>query len=381
MDFEPGMVLLQGANGAGKSNLVEALYLLAIAKSLRASSDRELVGWRPASEGAHAQVAAVVQRDSERLRVQVDLMGAAPPDDGPAVDEPAPAASVQKYVRVNGAPRRTSDLVGEVNAVMFSAQDLQLVYGPPSLRRRYLDILISQLDRQYLRTMQRYHRIVEQRNHLLKSVRERRSDPDELGFWDGQVVETGKYIMSRRAGILESLSESARSIYTQLSGDGEALALGYSPSVEVGPGAAEDEVARSLELALVAERPRELAQGHTTSGPHRDDISVLLGGMEAGPYASRGQCRSAVLAMKLAEAGLLRDERGQGPVLLLDDLLSELDSERRYRVLDQAGRYQQCFITTADADTIDGGLLSRMARFVVRQGRVERFHAASGAES
>jgi len=378
MDFEPGMVLLEGANGAGKSNLIEALYLLAIAKSLRASSDRELVRWQPAAEAAHAQVAAVVQRDSERLRVQVDLMGAAPLVDGPALDEPVPATSVQKYVRVNGAPRRTSDLVGELNAVMFSAQDLQLVYGPPSLRRRYLDILISQLDRQYLRTMQRYQRIVEQRNHLLKSVRERRSDPDELGFWDGQIVETGKYIMSRRAGILESLSESARSIYTQLSGDGEALALDYRPSVEVGPGAAEEEVARSLELALVEGRPRELAQGHTTSGPHRDDISVLLGGMEAGLYASRGQCRSAVLAMKLAEAGLLKEERGQGPVLLLDDLLSELDSERRYRVLDQASHYQQCFVTTADADTIDGRLLSRMARFEVRQGHVEPSHVSSG---
>ena len=375
------MVLLQGANGVGKSNLIEALYLLAIAKSLRASSDRELVRWRPAAEGAHAQVAAVVHRDSERLRVQVDLMGAPPPDDGPAADGPAPATSVQKYVRVNGAPRRTSDLVGEVNAVMFSAQDLQLVYGPPSLRRRYLDILISQLDRRYLRALQSYHRTVEQRNHLLKSVRERRSDPDELGFWDGQVVETGKYIMSRRAGILTSLSESAASIYSQLSGDGEALALDYLPSVEVGPGPAEEDVARSLELALAEGRPRELAQGHTTFGPHRDDISVLLGGMEAGLYASRGQSRSAVLAMKLAEAGLLRDERGQGPVLLLDDLLSELDSERRYRVLDQAAKYEQCFVTTADADTIDGRLLSGMSRFVVREGTVKPFHPASGAGS
>jgi DNA replication and repair protein RecF len=370
------MILFEGVNGAGKSNLIEALYLLAIAKSLRASTDRELVRWQPAAEEAHAQVAAAVQRDSGRLRVQVDFRSTSTSDANDAGEGDAgrivPATSVQKYVRVNGVPRRTSDLVGELNAVMFSAQDLQLVLGSPSVRRRYLDILISQLDRHYLRTVQRYHRIIEQRNHLLKAVRDRRSNADELGFWDDRLVEAGTYIMARRADTVGLLSGRATELYGELSGDGHTLELAYGPSVETAPEVTAEELSGSLSRALVEARPREIAQGHTTCGPHRDDVSVTLRGMDAGLYASRGQCRTIVLAMKLAEAAILKEERGQGPVLLLDDLLSELDPLRRSRVLDHASRYQQSFITTADTGLIDDRFLSRMARFEVREGTVQR---------
>ncbi len=369
------MVLFHGANGQGKSNLVEALYLLAIAKSLRASADRELVRWQSGAGETYAQVSAVAQRSTGPIRVQVDLKGAAAEsDDNNGADEQraAPAASVQKYVRVNGIPRRASDLVGEINAVMFGAHDLDLVLGPPSLRRRYLDILISQLDHRYLRTMQRYQRVIVQRNHLLKSVRGGRTQPDELGFWDDELAGTGKYIMARRARTIKDLSEKAAPIHGDLSGNGEVLELAYRPSVETPQDASEDEVALSLRDALAENRPRELAQGFTALGPHRDDVTVRLDGMEAGPYASRGQCRTAVLAMKLAEAGSLSDERGQEPVLLLDDLLSELDAERRAYVLGWVGRYQQTFITTADAGIIDDRFLSQMARYEVRGGGVGR---------
>ena len=367
------MVLFHGGNGQGKSNLVEALYLLAIAKSLRASADRELVRWQSGAGETYAQVSAVAQRSTGPLRVQVDFKGAAAEMDAESESDgrrASPAASVQKYVRVNGIPRRASDLVGEINAVMFGAHDLEMVLGPPSLRRRYLDILISQLDHRYLRTMQRYQRVIVQRNHLLKSVRGGRSQPDELEFWDDELVENGKYIMARRARTVRELSERAGPIHDELSGNGETLELAYRPSVETQEGDSEEEMARSLRDALAESRPRELAHGHTVSGPHRDDVTVRLDGMEAGPYASRGQCRTAVLAMKLAEADSLRDERGQEPILLLDDLLSELDSERRAYVLGRVGRYQQSFITTADTSIIEDRFLSRMARYEVRAGRV-----------
>jgi DNA replication and repair protein RecF len=220
--------------------------------------------------------------------------------------------------------------------------------------------------------MQRYQRVIVQRNHLLKSVRGGRTQPDELGFWDDELVGTGKYIMARRARTIKDLSEKAAPIHGDLSGNGEVLELAYRPSVETPQDASEDEVALSLRDALAENRPRELAQGFTALGPHRDDVTVRLDGMEAGPYASRGQCRTAVLAMKLAEAGSLSDERGQEPVLLLDDLLSELDAERRAYVLGWVGRYQQTFITTADAGIIDDRFLSQMARYEVRGGGVGR---------
>jgi DNA replication and repair protein RecF len=368
------MVLIQGANGQGKSNLIEALYMLAIAKSLRASTDKELVRHQSLNGDSHAQVSAAVQRRSGQTRVQVDFkVGNAGSQDEVDVSEQAliEAITVQKLVRVNGAPRRASELVGEVNAVVFSAQDLELVFGSPSTRRRYLDILISQLDRQYLRSVQRYQKVVSQRNHLLKLIRDGRSGAGELEFWDDELVESGKYIMFRRASVIETLSEMIAALYGDLSGDGESLRLAYRPGVQAPTELGEEEFGDALKTALVATRPRELAQGHTVSGPHRDDAVVMLGGIPAGPYASRGQSRTAVLALKLAEASILREERDDEPILLLDDVLSELDAGRRAQVLDLATQYQQCFITSADPALVEGRYLSQMARFAVRDGDIE----------
>ena len=368
------MVLIQGANGQGKSNLIEALYMLAIAKSLRASTDKELVRHQSLNGDSHAQVSAAVQRRSGQTRVQVDFkVGNAGSQDELDVSEQTliEAITVQKLVRVNGAPRRASELVGEVNAVVFSAQDLELVFGSPSTRRRYLDILISQLDRQYLRSVQRYQKVVSQRNHLLKLIRDGRSGAGELEFWDDELVESGKYIMFRRASVIETLSEMIAALYGDLSGDGESLRLAYRPGVQAPTELGEEEFGDALKTALVATRPRELAQGHTVSGPHRDDAVVMLGGIPAGPYASRGQSRTAVLALKLAEASILREERDDEPILLLDDVLSELDAGRRAQVLDLATQYQQCFITSADPALVEGRYLSQMARFAVRDGDIE----------
>ena len=375
------MILLHGANGQGKSNLIEALYMLAIAKSLRASTDRELVRRQSVDGDSHAQVSANIQRRGGDTRVQVDFKVAANgPQDGGDTSEliPEEAFTVQKLVRVNRAPRRTSELVGEVNAVMFSAQDLELVFGSPSTRRRYLDILISQLDRQYLRSVQRYQKVVSQRNYLLKLVRDGRSGAEELEFWDDELVESGKYIMFRRASVIETLSEMISALYGDLSGDGVSLRLAYRPGVQGPKEHGEEEFGDTLKIALLAARPRELAQGYTVSGPHRDDAVVMLGGIPAGPYASRGQSRTAVLALKLAEASILREERDDEPILLLDDVLSELDAGRRAQVLDLAKQYQQCFITSADPALVGGRYLSQMARFAVRDGGIEAVGTGEG---
>ena len=381
LDLEPGLVLVHGGNGQGKSNLLEALYTLAIAKSPRASADRELVRWHSNGE-TYSQIAATAQRDGGQVRVQIDLRsGPATATDGSseqqangaAQGEPGmpPAMSVEKYVRVNGVPRRASELVGEINAVMFSAQDMDIALGSPTVRRRYLDILIAQLDARYLRALQKYQRVVYQRNHLLKSVRAGRSKPGELDFWNDELVSEGKLIMARRLETVEGLSELAGPIHRELAGDGEALALVYRPSTGASAGRTEEELAEVLRRSLALHRDREIANGFTTVGPHRDDIQILLDGMDVGLYASRGQCRTAVLSMKLAEARHVVEQRRQEPVLLLDDVLSELDAARRAHVLETAGQYEQCFVTTSDPELIDERFLSRMSRFLVHQGRVE----------
>ena len=379
LDLAPGTVLIQGGNAQGKSNLVEAAYMLAIAKSPRASSDRELVRRQAPPGDNRAQVSAAVQREGGAVRLQIDFLvipAATLEADGVVgqsqQSQPGgiEAASVQKQLRVNGVQHRTSEMVGEINAVMFGAQDLELVLGSPVVRRRYLDILISQIDPRYLKALQRYQRVVSQRNHLLKTVREGDAQPSELDFWDEELTGTGAYIVSRRLVTVAALSQAARAIYQELVDAAEGLDLVFRPSVDVAFGASEDEIQRALKESLDLQRLRELAQGFTVSGPHRDDFQMLLADMDAGVYGSRGQCRTVVLAMKLAEASYLQEQRGQEPILLLDDVLSELDRTRRARVLRRASQYQQCLITTADVEQIEERYLSEMSRFVVDNGQV-----------
>jgi DNA replication and repair protein RecF len=279
--------------------------------------------------------------------------------------------SVQKYVRVNGVPRRASDLVGQVMAVMFSADDLQLVYGSPAVRRRYLDILISQLDRRYLRALQRYQRVMAQRNHLLRMIRSGGSRMDELDYWNDELVSEGRYLMSERGRTVRELSRQAGPIHSELTGQGESLELVYRPSVSSDTDDSLEALGEKLHAALHEQRAREIAQGVTLSGPHRDDLQLLIDGVDVGIYASRGQSRTATLAMRLAEAQHLADRRGQRPILLLDDVLSELDAARRNHVLDRVSDYEQCFITTTGADPIEERFLSQMRRVSVRSGRVE----------
>ncbi len=363
------MVLVQGNNGHGKSNLLEALYLLVIAKSQRASTERELVRRESVGVEFFSQVAAVVQREDGTVRVQVDFKNTL--DESSGIDGEA-RLNVQKYVRVNGIPRRASELVGEINAVMFSAQDLDIAYGPPGLRRRYMDILISQVDREYLRAIQRYQRVVTQRNHLLKGIRSGHSRPGDLEFWDGELVKSGGVVVARRRRALDALSAEAALTHSTLTDDGDSLKIVYLPSFDIGERNDVESIGEALRDALETVRSREIAQGFSVRGPHRDDFQLVLDGMDVGLYASRGQARTAVLAMKLAEAEYLRGVRGQQPILLLDDVLSELDAPRRRLVMERICLYSQVFITTADVNDIEPGYLAKMTRFGVNRGRLER---------
>jgi DNA replication and repair protein RecF len=258
-------------------------------------------------------------------------------------------------------------MVGLASSVLFTADDIRLVHGSPDVRRRFLDILMSQVDRQYLRSLQRYLRVVSQRNRLLKLLREGRASPDEAAFWNDELVKEGAFIMRRRTEALDSISILTRERHRRLTGGKEILEVRYAPST---PLDRPENAEQALEAGLEATRSRERALAVTLVGPHRDDFRLLVGGIDMASYASRGQARTIGLALRLSEATYLADLKGEDPILLLDDVLSELDATRRQQVLEAALVQEQALITTTDLSAVEGSLLEHASLLRAQGGMV-----------
>jgi DNA replication and repair protein RecF len=246
---------------------------------------------------------------------------------------------------------------------MFSADDIGLVSGPPALRRRYLDITGCQLNGRYLSSLQRYQRVLGQRNGLLKMVAEGRARPEELEFWDRELVAVGDYIRGQRRALLQALNVLARGIHSGLTHGEEALELDYRPSPP-------DTSPEALSRALEEGRGRELALGMTLSGPHRDELRFVVNGTDIGIYGSRGQQRTVALSLRLAEANFLHQHRGQPPVLLLDDVLSELDGQRRGQLLGSLASFDQWLLTTTDPSQVASPFLEQATILRIQGGTV-----------
>ena len=365
-----GVTVVDGRNGQGKTNLLEAIYLMAIGRSSRGAADRQMVRAGAFEDFlAHAQVLGEAVTSSGNLSLQVDLSAGEPNPGVPGVAQPQ-AQRIRKTFRVNGVPKRSSDFVGLLKAVLFAAEDVDLLSSPPTLRRRYLDILTSQLAPGFAREAQDYQKVLTQRNHLLKSVRERSARESELEFWDVQLSIHAARIMDSRLRVMNALDENTDPIHRELSGLDQVLSLKYSPSFETG----NYEDVRRLSKRMLDElrviRQREIGAGFCLIGPHRDDFRAELDGMEVGAFASRGQTRTVVLAMKLGEAQLINERVGDTPVVLLDDVMSELDEGRRRHVFDRIKGYEQVVITTAEADLSDVIGDHAVQRISIDTGRV-----------
>ena len=343
----PGVTVYYGPNAQGKTTLLEAVYLLCIARSFRAENEREVVSFPAANAGEQALVDGIIQKDGQRLRVIVGYQ----PTQRSSQEGNGLGYNVHKEIRVNRLRRTAGELIGQVNAVLFSAADIELVHGPPSGRRRFLDILLSQADPLYLKGLQRYNRVVQQRNQLLRLLREGRAGGDELAFWDDELAREGSWITWRRYETMRELTPACIQHHEDLSGPEEDLAVEYRPSVLLGGDVAE--VESNFREALAAASYRERAHPVTAVGPHRDDFNVMIDGADMGMFASRGQARTLALTLRLAEAGFLASVRGEGPVVLFDDALSEMDSGRRHRLLEKATRYEQVLITTTDMEQVN----------------------------
>jgi DNA replication and repair protein RecF len=371
LELSPAITLLYGPNAAGKTSVLEALFYLATTRSPRVSVDRDLVRWDALGEAGvppFARVVAEVRRRVGKVRLEV-IVQRRTDEDGQLT------AASSKLVRIDRRPARAIDLVGQLRVVLFTPADLTLVDGPPSERRRYLDITLSQLDPHYVRTLAHYQKIAQQRNSLLRAWRERRRPAravdDELAYWDQELTAAGGYLLAERLRAVVELNQLVGPIYQEISSGPEPLTVTYMPSLELDATQAAGGLASQLAAGLRMARRDELARGQTLLGPHRDDLAFTVGAVNLGRYGSRGQQRSVALALKLGEAELMRRRAGDAPVLLLDDMLSELDAQRRTHLLEVVRRpEQQTLLSATDLGDFGAEFLAAITRLRVEEGRV-----------
>lgn len=406
-----GLVVLRGRNAQGKSNVLEAVSLIATSRSFRTSGEREVVRW--GAPGHFARIEATVARRADTVRVEVIVSDTAPPPSGGVSGTPGgapdsaapPAAPFRKRIRVNGTPRRAMDLIGQVTVVIFAPMHLDLVTGPPAERRRFLDLTLCQVHPAYCRTLSQYQKVVAQRAALLRRIREGEESPHALTYWDEQLARLAVPIMRTRAAFVERATAPAARLYGALAreeaeeeadpdeeeavpdtdggdADGEEeaeppadagpLRLVYRPSY-AGELAGEDAaVVGAMVERLTQLRRREIAQGANVLGPHRDDLAFLAGAVDLAIYGSRGQQRSVALALKLAELAYIEAETGDQPILLLDDVLSELDAQRRGDLMAAVRDLDQVLLTVTDATSLPEEAYARAHRYEVRGGRLRR---------
>ena len=366
-----GNLLFLGDNAQGKSNLLEAVYLLASARAVRASNDGELIAWQAEPEPQPvARVTGAVDLASGALQLEAIIVGA-------ASASALPAGRTGKRLRVNGIARRASDFVGLMRAVLFTADDLEIVTGAPSERRRFLDLMLSQLDRRYYAAGQRYARILQQRNAALKRIKEGLGTPEELGFWDDSLVNEGALMVDARRRACARLAPLAAGFHRDLSGEAaERLEVEYCPRLaEEGymvPGGLDgvDAAKEALRSGMHRLRRREIAAGQSLVGPHRDDLKISINDASAASFGSRAQVRTATLALRLAQARLFQEEGHDSPLLLLDDIVSELDERRRRSVLASIADFDQVWFTATDTHGFEPSFVEAATIFRVAGGAV-----------
>jgi DNA replication and repair protein RecF len=368
LEAQPGLLLFRGRNGQGKTNLLESVYVLATSRSPRTSVERELLSWQAAED---ADLAAVVppfarlEGSVRRQQREVHLQ---------LLFESAASNGLSRTIKVDGMPARATGLVGQLPVVYFSPADVSLAGGPPAGRRQYLNLANSQASAQHLRALQRYNRVLLQRNQVLRQVRERRQPASSLEPWTAQMVLFGAQIVRQRQTMLDDVGRRAAPIFADLAGVTETLGISYRSSVCTSTNGDLESAFREHQARVAA---REIEQAVSLVGPHRDDFGFSLDTVDLNTFGSRGQQRLAVLALKLAEADWMHAQIGELPVILLDDVLSELDPERRQYVTDRIvrsapGGDRQVWITSTDLHGFSNEILSNAQLFEIDAGQVGR---------
>ncbi|MCW2278285.1 DNA replication/repair protein RecF [Heliophilum fasciatum] len=360
VDLQPGVNIFVGPNGQGKTNLLEAVTLLSGAGSHRDAKDAEMVKWQAAFYRIVAQGRPAAGN------------GAATSPDLPATTVELAFGQQRKWARVNGRKlKRMNELAQTVNTVVFSPEDLSLVKGSPGQRRRFLDRELSQASPAYHQVLVHYQRMLSQRNALLKQIRNQLAKVHDIELWDEQMARCGATLLARRLDGVARLAPKARQIYRSLSAGKEELEITYGSSLPLPADRAAWPTAILRHWAM--SREEEILRQTTLTGPHRDDLNLYLNGRDARSYASQGQQRSIALALKLSEVQLIASIRQEPPIVLLDDVMSELDPLRREQLLTELNQQPiQVIITTTHLQALPEALIRQSAIFRVYEGKIQR---------
>lgn len=350
LSFDANIIVFTGHNAQGKTNLLEAIYLAAIGRSHRTAVETEMIQWDKDQSGTeiHFERGLI----EHHIAIRLDRNSA-------------------KQVMLNDHAIKPKDLLGNLNVVLFSPEDLALVKGSPALRRRFLDMEISQTSKAYYQDLLSYNRIVQQRNNLLKKIKERRAGSEQLASWDEQLARGAAALVKRRKDALRKMAMLANLMHRKLTNSLETLTTRYyQPYFDEKADTEDDTIDSSWYLKKIQlSRPVDMARSITTIGPHRDDLLLSVNGISLRNFGSQGQQRTGALAFKLAELEYIKSETGEYPVLLLDDVMSELDLLRRSQLTAFVKDRIQTFITATDRHLFDQ---PKFASFYhIKEGRIE----------
>ncbi|HZJ57964.1 MAG TPA: DNA replication/repair protein RecF [Clostridia bacterium] len=350
LDFNSNLIIFSGRNAQGKTNILESIFLSCTGRSHRTPRDKELI----------------LQGEKEAaIRTMVQKR------EGPSLIEITLGVKENKKIHINGmAAQRLGELMGHINSVLFSPEDLKLVKGGPAERRRFMDMEISQIKPQYFYSLQQYNRILSHRNNLLKDINENSSLKSTLPVWDEQIARVGTYIIAERLDFTENIGKIAHNIHRQISSSGENLEVLYDPSIRF-DSPHKNEIEECYLRTLESNHEEDIRRGRTGKGCHRDDLIIGIDDMDVRTFGSQGQQRTSVLSLKLSEIEMMFRETGEYPLLLLDDVLSELDRYRQEQLLSYFDKLQT-FMTLTDYPDILGDMGNDSEIYEVLKGRVTK---------
>ncbi len=332
VNFNSGLNVLQGKNAQGKTNLVEAIFLCAIGKSPRVNRDKDLILWNQNI----SKITVNFSKKSGNKKIELYLF-----------------SNQNKAIKINGVPiKKLGELMGEFNAIYFSPDELKLVKESPDERRRFMDIDLSQFNKNYFYALSKYNKILLQRNKLLKSYNND-TIKETLSIWNEQLSEQGSYIILERLKLIEKLKKYATEAHSYLTDGLEKMEISYVGRV----GETQQQIKELLLKDYNASFEKDLNLGYTTVGPHRDDIKIVVNNIDIRHFGSQGQQRSAALSLKLAELEVFKSNVGEYPILLLDDVLSELDENRRNKLLNKISNFQTILTCTEFNEKVNAKIL------------------------